>query len=49
MLCIHSKTKVDNLINEAYDKLVLNINTKPVLIERKQVDKKIDTNIWWLI
>jgi len=33
-------------INEAYDQSVSKINTKPVLIERKQVDKIIESNIW---
>ncbi len=33
--------------NEAYDYLDANRNTKPVLNERKQVDKKIESNIWW--
>lgn len=33
-------------INEAYNQLVPKRNTRPVLIERKQVDKKIAPTIW---
>lgn len=39
-----SKTEVHQ-INEAQDQSVPKINTVPVLIERKQVDKKTESNI----
>ncbi len=35
---------IDHTISQFYIEIYR--NTKPVLIERKQVDKKIESNIW---
>ncbi len=43
---VHSKTEVHQ-INEDYDQSFPKRNTKPELIERKQVDKNIESKISW--
>ncbi len=45
MFFFHSETEVHEL-SEAYKQLVSKINKNPFLIERKQVDKRIESKIW---